>query len=123
MLFTFLLSLFSLICGKYFQGCGISTCAYNHSLEESHHFRNSTVDTICQLLNITLREFKSNIGEYCKKVQTEPIFTKIIPATIDYFETEHYIFTHGYIPCFYTGRGLDKIYSLNIYLDKSNYLF
>ncbi|MCQ2819035.1 MAG: UBP-type zinc finger domain-containing protein, partial [archaeon] len=63
-----------LICGKYFQGCGISTCAYNHSLEESHHlFINlSTEAIIClpdnyEVFDPSLNNIKSNL---------KPKFTK-----------------------------------------------
>ena len=29
-----------------------------------------------------------------------PFYQTIIPACRDYFETEHYIFVHGWLPCF-----------------------
>ena len=30
-------------------------------------------------------------------------YTKIIPAMLDYYETDHYIFVHGWIPCAFQG--------------------
>jgi len=68
-------------------------------LEESHHFRNSTVDTVCQLLDISLDEFKSDIHGYIEKAKRLPLIRYIIPLTRDYYETKNYIFVHGYIPC------------------------
>lgn len=72
---------------------------YYPNITESHHFRNSTVDTVCQLLNISIIDFMLQPEYYCNLIKETPLFKKIIPSSINYFETKKYIFTHGYIPC------------------------
>ena len=37
--------------------------------------------------------------KYADAAKKTPFYTKIIPSMIDYYETEHYIFVHGWIPC------------------------
>lgn len=65
---------------------------------QSHHRLNGTIDTVLQLaqspdiMYINAREVK-------RKLVNTPYVKTIIPNTIDYFETEHYIFVHGWIPC------------------------
>lgn len=66
---------------------------------QSHHYSNGTVDTVCQLMNTTkelLFICRDSIG---KEMLNGPLVQKIIPAMVDYFETDHYIFVHGWIPC------------------------
>ena len=67
-------------------------------LEPSHQ-SNGTVDTVCQLTESTILDvfdYPDRVGrDYLKS----PFIQTIIPAMMDYFETDHYIFTHGWIPC------------------------
>ena len=66
---------------------------------ESNHINNGTVDTVCQLTEssmIDIFDYPDRVGrDYLKT----PYIQKIVPAMVDYFETENYIFTHGWIPC------------------------
>ncbi|MBR2646955.1 MAG: hypothetical protein IKD47_05315, partial [Clostridia bacterium] len=32
------------------------------------------------------------------KAKRTPYYTELIPASVDFFETEHYVFVHGWIP-------------------------
>ncbi len=72
---------------------------HGKSYLESAHLSNGTVDTVCQLTEssmIDIFDYPDRIGrDYLKT----PYIQTIIPAMVDYFETEHYIFTHGWIPC------------------------
>jgi hypothetical protein len=43
--------------------------------------------------------------DFTDAAKRTPYYTKIIPAMLDYFETEHYIFVHGWIPCIRECRG------------------
>ena len=66
---------------------------------QPHHNTNGTVDTVCQLTGYAPREllnFPQDVGRAFLKT---PFIQTIIPATVDYFETDHYIFVHGWIPC------------------------
>ena len=68
------------------------------SYEQRHHLRNGTVDTVLQMSgesSIT----PDNSEKILKCAKSSPFVTQIIPKMIDYFETEHYIFVHGWIPC------------------------
>lgn len=64
-----------------------------------HHHLNGTVDTICQLTGFSEREVFTKPNEVGKAFLLNPLIQTIIPAMVDYFETEHYIFVHGWIPC------------------------
>jgi len=74
------------------------------NIHRSHHWHNGTVKTVMDLTGIKedeLRDFE--------KVQTAlsetPLFKSILPKMIDYYETEQYIFVHGWIPCDARGYG------------------
>ncbi len=66
----------------------------------SHHYSNGTVDTVCQLTGTTEELLTVTGHSVGKKMVDGPLCQKIIPAMVDYFETEHHIFVHGWIPCF-----------------------
>lgn len=65
-----------------------------------HHYTNGTVDTFMQLTGMNLSTAVSDIAGFEKKARLTPYVRKIIPAMKDYFETEQYIFVHGWISCF-----------------------
>lgn len=67
-------------------------------LQRPHHL-NGTVDTVCQLSGFSEREVFTQPDEVGKAFLQTPMIQKIIPAMVDYFETDHYIFVHGWIPC------------------------
>lgn len=70
---------------------------HKESYKQYHHHTNGTIDTVCQLVN--------NYDLYCDTDRIGRAFLKgayiqrIIPEMVDYFETDHYIFVHGWIPC------------------------
>lgn len=64
---------------------------------QPHHHTNGTVDTLCQLTGT--RELYSNAEQVGRTFLRDPYIQKIIPAMVDFYETDHYIFTHGWIPC------------------------
>ena len=43
--------------------------------------------------------FNDDYKDIVNKLRVTPYVKDIIPKTINYFETEHYIFVHGWIPC------------------------
>lgn len=72
----------------------------NRSFMQRHHHSNGAIDTVCQLTESTLPDLMfSEPEETYKKLSSNPFFKTIIPAMVDYYETENYIFTHGWIPC------------------------
>lgn len=66
---------------------------------QRHHNLNGTVDTVCQLTGFSEREVYTKTDQVGKAFLQNPLIQTIIPAMVDYFETEHYIFVHGWIPC------------------------
>lgn len=66
---------------------------------QRHHNLNGTVDTVSQLTGFSARDVFTKPEEVGRAFLQDPFIQEIIPAMVDYFETEHYIFTHGWIPC------------------------
>ncbi len=64
-----------------------------------HHQSNGTVDTVCQLTGTKPTDLLWDDTAVCRRFLKTPLVQRIIPAMVDYFETEHYIFVHGWIPC------------------------
>jgi len=65
----------------------------------SHHISNGTVNTVCQLVDESEKNIFFNAEKIKQKMMATPYIKKIIPAMLDYYETKHYIFVHGWIPC------------------------
>ena len=66
---------------------------------QRHHNLNGTVDTVCQLTGFSERDVYTKTDEVGKAYSQNAYVQTIIPATVDYFETNRYIFVHGWIPC------------------------
>lgn len=66
---------------------------------ESVHNHNGTWRSALQLADMTEGRALSRPMELVAKVKQSPYWKYILPMCVDYFETEHYVFTHGYIPC------------------------
>ena len=69
------------------------------------HWGNGTVDTVIQLTGMELHEITVNSKEMKTRMENTPFFKTIMPAMVNYFETERYIFVHGWIACNATGYG------------------
>lgn len=65
----------------------------------THHYRNRTIDSFLQLTGMCLSQATDNISAFVKEARATAYVREIIPSMKDYFETEHYIFVHGWIPC------------------------
>ena len=63
------------------------------------HLQNGTIDTALQLSGMDLLEMSENLKKTRVCMEGTPLFQKILPAMVNCFETEHYIFVHGWIPC------------------------
>lgn len=63
-----------------------------------HHRSNGTYSTALQLTGYDPKSALERNLDFAAAAQDTPYFRQIIPATIDYYETEHYIFVHGWIP-------------------------
>ena len=70
----------------------------DEGLPVRHHVSNGTYGTALQLTGYDPATARRRHRDFAKAAQKTPLFQKIIPATVDYYETEHYIFVHGWIP-------------------------
>lgn len=70
------------------------------TLGVSHHNSNGTWDSALQLSRMDEVNALRNTQEFIYKVSESGFYKELIPASVDYFETENYIFVHGWIPCF-----------------------
>ena len=66
---------------------------------EGTHYSNGTIDTVLQLTECTAGDLFYMPEEVGRAFLRSPFVQKIIPAMVDYFETPHFVFTHGWIPC------------------------
>jgi len=71
----------------------------------SHHVHNGTFDTVLQLTGFERVAAKIRHRSFAAAGRRTPYFQKILPAALDCFETEHYVFVHGWIPCIYERGG------------------
>lgn len=74
-----------------------------------HHIHNGTYDTALQLTGYD--PFMADIRRYdfTDAAKKTPFYKQIIPSMLDYFETEHYVFVHGWIPCLAERSGYSYI--------------
>lgn len=78
---------------------------------------NGTVDTVLQLTACQGSDLSDNNKAVLEKMLETPYIKKIIPAMKDYFETEHYIFVHGWIPCVVRSKNVIPEYRYS-YMDE-----
>ncbi len=64
-----------------------------------HHVHNGTYETAIQLTGMIVKDAIADNITFCKKSLDTPFYREIIPAMRDYFETDQYVFVHGWIPC------------------------
>ncbi len=72
---------------------------HRHGYLQSHHHTNGTINTLCQLTGIQGRKLYTNAEKVGQTFLQDPYIQKLIPAMVNYYETNHYVFVHGWIPC------------------------
>lgn len=70
----------------------------------NHHVHNGTFQTGVSLTGYSVAMAITSPGEFTRELMQTPYYKEIIPAMVNYYETEHYIFVHGWIPCQTLGR-------------------
>lgn len=87
------------------------------------HWSNGTVGTVMQLTGMDLNEIETTAKTMKMRMENTPFFKKILPSMVNYFETEHYIFVHGWIACNASGYGgTASSFSYNPEWRKSDYI-
>lgn len=72
--------------------------ARSRTVDMRHHI-NGTWDTLLQISGMSNAEGDANMYEMVQRVRESEYYNELLPAAVDYFETENYIFVHGWIPC------------------------
>ena len=80
-------------------------------LPYSHHVSNGTYSTALQLTGYDAVMAQLRNYDFADKAKDTPYYQRIIPSLLDYYETEHYIFTHGWIPCIKERNGAYSYYT------------
>ncbi len=71
----------------------------DEGLPRSHHVHNGTYDTAIRLTGYDPTMAKIRHFDFADAAKETPYYQKIIPSMIDFYETEHFVFVHGWIPC------------------------
>lgn len=75
----------------------------------SAHYYNGTAETMFALSGVTFEEAYTFPKRASNLMRRTPFLREIVPRTVDYFETEHYVFVHGWIPCDTAGDPYDPV--------------
>lgn len=81
---------------------------YRQSYLEPHHFSNGTLDTVYQLTGTDSTKLEYAAESVGRAFLNNNYIKKIIPSMVNYYETEKYIFVHGWIPCNVENLGFNK---------------
>lgn len=65
----------------------------------SHHRSNGTYDTALQLTGFDMGIARYEHVKFASAGRKTPYYKTIMPAMLDWFETKHYVFVHGWVPC------------------------
>lgn len=76
-----------------------------YEMRFSHNFTNGTVDTVLQITGASMRKMILSPQLVAKQMEKSDVYTKILPAMRNYYETKKYIFVHGWIPSDVQGFG------------------
>lgn len=77
----------------------------DEGLPVRHHVSNGTYGTALQLTGYDEAQALAHNRAFAAAAQDTPYYRQIIPATREYYETERYVFVHGWIPSFQEANG------------------
>ena len=72
----------------------------DHGFAYYHHVHNGTYQTALALTGYDATMARIRHYDFAEAARKTPYYAEIIPSMLDYYETAHYIFIHGWIPCF-----------------------
>ena len=64
-----------------------------------HNYINGTIQTLQNFFGTRAIDPSTNTVDFTGKTRTVDRLCEFIGETLDYFETENYVFVHGWIPC------------------------
>ena len=71
----------------------------DQAIPYAYHCQNGTYNTALQLTDFDPVMAIIRNMDFAEAAQRTDYYQKIIPAMRDYYETPHYVFVHGWIPC------------------------
>lgn len=77
---------------------------FAYGIEYTHHAQNGTFDTALQLTRLGKAAVREAPYMFTALMRRTPFFREILPAMKNFYETEHHVFVHGWIPCARSGR-------------------
>ncbi|MBE6633164.1 MAG: hypothetical protein E7620_02340 [Ruminococcaceae bacterium] len=80
-------------------------------VSSGYHVRNGTWGTILQLAEMSKEEGMRFPRELVQRVMQSDYYTRLLPATVDWFETSGHIFLHGWMPTFVDVRDGNQSYT------------
>lgn len=69
---------------------------FSRDIRKTHHWSNGTLETVGALTGMDV--LNDDYKQIMDKLKETPYIKEIIPCMLNYYETEHYIFVHGWIP-------------------------
>ena len=81
----------------------------DHGTAYSQHKHNGTYDTVLQLTGFDKTMAYIKRYDFADAGKDTPFYRTIMPAMRDYYETENYVFVHGWIPCIAERGGYSAI--------------
>lgn len=80
---------------------------YMFDIKNTHHWHNGTFQTLLALTDMSYNDATTCLLEFKRRAFETDYFKKIIPKMKNYYETEHYIFVHAWVPL-NSNCGFDK---------------
>lgn len=77
----------------------------DEGLPYSHHVSNGTYQTALQLTEFEPTMARIRNYDFADAARETPYYETIIPSMLDCYETDHYVFVHGWIPCIHSRKG------------------
>ena len=77
----------------------------DEGLPYSHHVTNGTYQTALQLTGFDPTMARIRNYDFADAAKATPYYKTIIPSMLDCYETDHYVFVHGWIPCIHSRKG------------------
>jgi len=84
----------------------IQEIASNKSPKSEYDY-NGTIDTILALSDFSYEDIAKYPTEIARNILKTDLYRHLLPLGLDYYETENYVFVHGFIPC--DTKGIDPI--------------
>lgn len=71
---------------------------YIFDIKNTHHWHNGTFQTLLQLTDMNFNDATTCLLEFKRRAYETDYIKKIIPKMQKFYETQHYVFVHAWIP-------------------------